>query len=91
MARARYLYAPEPLTLLAPEGPIRLEIARDTGGPIRVDVVGAPGQSFELQSSTNLLAWQPLTQHTLETGRRSYFVNPANVRPVGLGAGLPSV
>jgi len=77
--RTRYLYAPESLTILTPEGPIRLEIARDADGLIRVDVLGVPGQSFILQGSIDLQSWQPLTQHTLGTGRWSYFVNPTNI------------
>jgi hypothetical protein len=74
--RARYLYAPELLTVFSSFQPPTLGIARQAASQTRVDVNGIPGQRIVLQSTTDFTTWQPLATNWLETSRWSYITDP---------------
>jgi len=77
--RARYLYAPELLTVFSSLQPSRLAIARDAGSQIRVDISGVPGQRIVLESAAGVQSWQPRATNWLVTEKWSYFDNAMGI------------
>lgn len=67
--RTRYLYAPEVIDVLPSTQPPMLDIAQAEAGEILVGISGVAGQTFVLQTSTNLLDWPPLATNTLTASR----------------------
>ena len=71
--QSRWLYAPEPLEVVAPPQPV-LGISRLNASQMGVVVYpnGLSGQSVVLQSSTDLIHWQPIATNTLTTNAWIY-------------------
>lgn len=64
----------------APELAPRLALVeRQSDGSALVEVVGSPGQSFELESSENLNMWSALVSETLPDSGRFTYVDAAAV------------
>ena len=70
--RARFLYAPEIVQVTSSLLPPTLDIATGGPGQFLIGINGRAGQTLVLQSSTNLVSWQPLATNTLSTARWVY-------------------
>ncbi len=68
-AHVRYLYAPEPVTILSALPPPVLDIKNSGSGQFVIGVNGVAGQKIALQSSGDLQGWSSLATNTLTTGR----------------------
>ena len=64
--RTRYLYAPEPITLVSSLQPPALAITRDRA-TARVEVRGVPGQRLVLETAGDLRDWRAVTTNWLTT------------------------
>jgi hypothetical protein len=64
-AHTRYLYAPEPLTILPSSQPPTLVALG--GAPFQLNILGVPGQQVILQASIDLANWTSLRTNTLTT------------------------
>lgn len=69
---ARFRYAPETVQIITPQLPPTLGINQLSATRFRIVVNGLPGQTLVLESSENLLAWQPLATNTLSGGQWVY-------------------
>src|SRR5258708_37518064 len=66
--QTRYLYAPEKIQVLSGLQPPVLDIVALNPSRFQVGVSGIAGQTIVLQTSADLLNWQPLATNTLSTG-----------------------
>lgn len=93
--RTRYLYAPERIQIIG--APV-LQIAQSGSEQIDISVSGAPGQTVILQTSVNLIDWQPVLTNTLasslvaftnvaQPGALNQFYRAQLVPPSPLAAG----
>ena len=71
----RYLYAPEKLLVVAP---LPMGIARAGASGFSITVNGLAGQTLVLQSSPDLMNWQPVATNTLSTNTWIYNGTIAN-------------
>src|SRR5439155_26631125 len=72
--QTRCLYAPELVQVVS--RPF-LDIVRSGPLQFQIGVNGPAGQTIILQTSSNLLSWQPLATNILSTGRWIYTNSPA--------------
>jgi hypothetical protein len=71
--RTRYLYAPELLVVTAAHAPtIDPGSIEFSGGLMRFNVIGVPGQKVAVMASTNLVDWTPIATHTFPSGSASW-------------------
>jgi hypothetical protein len=76
--RTRFLYAPEPVDILAPAQPPALDISRLTQGQFVIGINGSPGQTVNLQQSTNFQVWNSVATNTLGASRWLYTNSTPN-------------
>ena len=69
--QTRYLYAPEPVQVVAPQIPT-LDIVKVAPVQFQIGVNGSAGQTVTLQASSNLFTWRPLATNTLAGSRWLY-------------------
>jgi hypothetical protein len=77
--KTRYLYAPELVQVVVSQAPV-LDITRINASQIQIGIDASSGQTIILQSSSNLLSWQPLATNTLSTSRWNYTNNPVTLQ-----------
>jgi hypothetical protein len=70
--KARYLYAPERVTILSSFQAPSLTIAASSPASVRVDIHGLAGQRVFLQGSSNLFQWQTVATNWLSSTQSSY-------------------
>ncbi len=76
------LYEPAQLRLLAEWAtPLSLGALGIAGGAFEFAITGTPGQSFAVETSTNLTAWGVLTNLTLQAPVESFFQPGAGSEP----------
>jgi hypothetical protein len=78
-SQARYLYAPEWVQVLPGRQPPTLDITQINPVQFRIGVNGMAGQTIILESSGDLVSWQPLATNTLSSARFGY----TNTVPLG--------
>jgi hypothetical protein len=78
--RSRYLYAPDPVTIL-PSVPPALSISRVGTTMVRVVVSGSVGQTIILDSSPDTTTWQPIATNTLSSSPWA-VTNTVNPGPI---------
>jgi hypothetical protein len=73
--RTRYLYAPEPVTIVSSRQP-NLGISKVSGAQFAIAIDGVSGQTIVIQLSTDLKTWVPTATNTLTTASWNYTNNP---------------
>lgn len=74
--RSRFLYAPEPVQVTAPQAPPTLAITQLGVSQLRIIVNGASGQTLVLEHAADLRNWQSLATNVL-TGSQWFYTNNA--------------
>jgi hypothetical protein len=73
----RYLYAPEPVTIMPKAQPPLLTIATSQENQMFIGVTGVSGQTIVLQTSADLVKWIPLVTNTLASSNWTFTNNTA--------------
>jgi hypothetical protein len=69
---ARYLYAPETVTIRSVSVPPVLDIQQSGPGQFIVGINGVAGQKLTLQTSIDLQGWSSIATNTLTSGRWTF-------------------
>jgi hypothetical protein len=72
--QTRYLYAPQPVQIISNAPPV-MNLAMTGPEQLQISVSGTIGQTIVLQTSSDLLNWQPLATNTLTSAMWIYTNN----------------
>lgn len=67
--QTRYLYAPEPILVVAPPPPPTLDITCLSASQVCIGVNGSAGQTVVIQTSSDLITWYSQATNTLVSAR----------------------